>query len=183
MAGPAGLRPPLLISPGPVPAPAAAAGPSVSPATRTLPSPCLSPAPVARLERPATKPTPTAPAVRSDQSSEDDADYAGGRLLCAGCRAVITHRRERVERGGAHEHGRINPAGFSFHLACFAAAPGAATLGPATREHTWFPGYAWRIALCGGCGEQLGWRFEAGADRFFGLIVGRLVPEHGAPPG
>lgn len=85
-------------------------------------------------------------------------------------------------RAGGHEHGRINPAGLSFHIACFAAAPGAAAVGPATLEHSWFAGYGWRIALCGGCGEQLGWRFEApDGDRFFGLIVGRLMA--GEPPG
>lgn len=120
---------------------------------------------------------PPAPQHRDDSTANDHDEG----LLCALCRHPVTHPRERTVRSGAHEHGRINPAGFSFHLACFAAAPGATAVGPATLEHSWFAGYGWRIALCGGCGEQLGWRFEApDGDRFFGLIVGRLVA--GQPP-
>lgn len=129
-----------------------------------------------RLDSPARAPA-RAPAPRDD-ATEDTG--GGGRLLCGGCGNPITHPRHRIERGGAHEHGRINPAGFSFHLGCFAAAPGVALLGPPSTEHTWFPGYAWRIALCGACRDQLGWRFQdGGGDVFFGLILGRLVPEDG----
>ena len=142
------------------------------------PSPgCLGPRPGGRAARLLETPTtprrpPPAPRLGDDTAAHDD--HQG--LLCALCRHPVTHPRERIVRAGAHEHGRINPAGFSFHLACFAAAPGATAMGPATLEHTWFAGYGWRIALCGGCGEQLGWRFEASdGDHFFGLIVVRLV--------
>ncbi|MDZ7750689.1 MAG: cereblon family protein [Gammaproteobacteria bacterium] len=135
--------------------------------------PCPPRSPVQWLDAPATtRQRPPAP-----RRQTDDRDHPGdGALLCALCRHPVTHPRERIVRAGAHEHGRMNPAGFSFHLACFAAAPGAMVVGPATLEHTWFAGHGWRIALCGGCGEQLGWRFEApDGDRFYGLIVGRLV--------
>lgn len=41
---------------------------------------------------------------------------------------------------------------------------------------TWFPGRAWRIALCRGCGVHLGWSFEKEAmPPFFGLVKDRLV--------
>lgn len=116
---------------------------------------------------PRPEPVPGAP---------DEAE--GGALRCASCGAWVTHARERVARGGAHEHGRINPAGVSFHFGCFARAPGARPQGLASAQHSWFPGYAWRVAVCGGCGRHLGWEFEDGAgDRFHGLLVGVLVED------
>ncbi|XP_008558965.1 protein cereblon isoform X2 [Microplitis demolitor] len=32
---------------------------------------------------------------------------------------------------------------------------------PASTEYSWFPGYAWTIAHCGGCRFHMGWRFTA----------------------
>jgi hypothetical protein len=58
------------------------------------------------------------------------------------------------------------------------AAPGCTTQGAASREHTWFAGYAWRIANCASCLGHLGWRYERGADGFFGLILERLAEEN-----
>ncbi|XP_022788151.1 uncharacterized protein LOC111328060 isoform X3 [Stylophora pistillata] len=30
----------------------------------------------------------------------------------------------------------------------------------AFEEHSWFPGYAWRVAVCPQCGAHMGWSFE-----------------------
>lgn len=30
----------------------------------------------------------------------------------------------------------------------------------AFEEHSWFPGYAWRLAVCPQCGAHMGWTFE-----------------------
>lgn len=30
----------------------------------------------------------------------------------------------------------------------------------AFEEHSWFPGYAWRLAVCPQCGAHVGWSFE-----------------------
>lgn len=95
-------------------------------------------------------------------------------LRCRRCDHAITRPAARVSRAGAHVHTRINPGGWVYSIGCFAEAPGCVTTGPATTEHTWFAGHAWRVALCGACGEHLGWRFE-GPDAFWGIILERLA--------
>jgi hypothetical protein len=83
----------------------------------------------------------------------------------------------RIELGGAHEHRKTKPAGVTFHIGCFRHAPGAKGWGGAFAEHSWFAGHIWRIALCAGCNSHLGWGFEAGGERFYGLILDRLRSE------
>jgi hypothetical protein len=72
-----------------------------------------------------------------------------------------------------------NPHGMVFELVLLSAAQSLRLIGSMTDEFTWFQGYAWRVALCGGCGTHLGWRFEAiqGASPpvFFGLLRPELV--------
>ncbi|MCO5168795.1 MAG: cereblon family protein [Planctomycetes bacterium] len=95
-------------------------------------------------------------------------------LACARCGHAITRPAARVARGGAHVHTRINPYGYVFQLGCFDPAEGCAPEGPATLEHTWFAGHAWRLGTCRACGEHLGWRFEGETGVFWGLILDRL---------
>ena len=96
-------------------------------------------------------------------------------VRCRQCGFAITRPRDAVARGGAHRHTFANPHGIVFEIGCFAAAPGCAQAGPATDEFSWFGGYRWRVALCGGCLTHLGWRFaQAGGDNFHGLILDRL---------
>jgi len=97
------------------------------------------------------------------------------RLFCAQCRHPITHQDERIRVNGQHEHTCTNPYGFPFRIGCFRAAAGCVAQGEATAEHTWFAGYAWKIAVCASCDVHLGWRYEAPADRFYGLILDRLT--------
>jgi hypothetical protein len=103
------------------------------------------------------------------------------RLLCRACKAPITADEHRISIEGRHVHRRVNPFGIEFELGCFAAAPGAATLGEPTAEHSWFAGYAWSFACCGRCGEHLGWVFEGAEPTFHGLISNRLEEEQEAP--
>ena len=107
----------------------------------------------------------------------DDAGK-GRRLLCARCGHPVTRERERIDIDGVHEHRRTNPAGYRFHFGSFRAAPGCTTQGAPSHEHTWFAGYAWRIANCASCLGHLGWRYERGADGFYGLILERLAEEN-----
>lgn len=97
------------------------------------------------------------------------------RLFCAACRHFITHQDERIPVQGEHEHRFTNPHGIAFHIGCFREAGGCSAIGAATTEYTWFPGYAWRIALCANCRAHLGWRFQSEDDYFHGLIVDRLT--------
>lgn len=105
----------------------------------------------------------------------DEASRRERRLFCAACKQPVTHQDERIAVAGGHEHRCTNPHGLSFRIGCFRDAAGCAAVGAATIEYTWFQGYAWRIAVCAHCRAHLGWRFEADAERFHGLIVDRLT--------
>ncbi len=114
-----------------------------------------------------------------DQASElEDALFTARikRLLCRYCRCIITDDDQKTTREGQFIHYRTNPAGVAFEFGCYVDALGCSTLGEVTTEHTWFPGYSWKLAVCQGCGEHLGWLFK-GDDSFYGLIQDRLVLE------
>ena len=97
-------------------------------------------------------------------------------ILCAACRYRVTADGHRIAVSGGHDHRCVNPHGIQFHIGCFRQAPGCVTLGEPTTEFTWFPGFAWSQALCKGCSQHLGWRFEsAEASVFFGLVLDRLI--------
>jgi hypothetical protein len=124
------------------------------------------------LHDPPKTAVPAAPDAAGEPAATAASDPA---LVCAACAAPITHARYRIAVLGAHEHRCLNPAGLLFHIGCFALAIGCRTLGPASSEYTWFPGYLWRLALCGACGQHLGWHFRAeSGDAFFGLVLDRL---------
>jgi hypothetical protein len=76
-----------------------------------------------------------------------------------------------------------NPQGLVFELVLLGRAQALRLVGSATQEFTWFQGYAWRVALCDGCGIHLGWRFEAVAGSsppvFFGLLRRELIDRGG----
>jgi hypothetical protein len=97
------------------------------------------------------------------------------RLFCALCGHPITHQDERIPVNGSHEHTCTNPVGHAFGIGCFHEAAGCVAIGEATEAHTWFKGYAWRIAICASCEHHVGWRFEAPTDYFHGLILDRLT--------
>jgi hypothetical protein len=96
-------------------------------------------------------------------------------LKCAACGLLITYRDAGIAMGGQHARWFTNPGGYSYQVGCFDRAPGCSHLGADTEEHSWFPGYAWTIALCAGCGIHLGWRFRSRADQFYGLILDRMI--------
>jgi hypothetical protein len=96
-------------------------------------------------------------------------------IVCAACGGTVTSARHRVSTNGAHAHRFMNPGGYLFHIGCFAEAVGCAIIGPASNEYPWFPGFAWRIAICAQCRVHLGWHFRGeGPAGFFGLILDRL---------
>lgn len=109
--------------------------------------------------------------LTSARPADDAAPRLDPVVRCRSCGHAITRPGAATEVLGAHEHTFRNPAGYSFHVLCFDEAPGCLTLGPATLAATWFPGYAWALAVCGGCHEHLGWSYGA----FFGLIATRLL--------
>ena len=111
------------------------------------------------------------PGSLSDLETRERSKHA---IVCAACAASITSPNHRIAVQGAHEHRFMNPAGFVFHIGCFAHAIGCTIVGPDSLEYPWFPGFAWRFALCGSCGQHLGWHFRTTRESFFGLILDRL---------
>jgi hypothetical protein len=104
----------------------------------------------------------------------------GRALRCVECRHAITSVDARIEKGGSHRNVFCNPHGVVFEVGCFAVAPGCVLVGGVSTEFSWFPGHAWRVAVCGRCHLHLGWRFQntEGTGAFFGLILPHLVEEH-----
>ncbi|MCA9649584.1 MAG: hypothetical protein H6712_25815 [Myxococcales bacterium] len=117
---------------------------------------------------------PAGPVGRTRARGRSETGELGRRRLrCRECAAVISSERARIEVAGAHAHTFVNPAGFVFEIGCFRSAPGCVGAGPSEAFFSWFPGYAWRVQLCRGCGAQLGWSYGARPD-FFGLVLDRL---------
>lgn len=92
-------------------------------------------------------------------------------ILCKTCAHEITKPSLAIQ---PHEHTFTNPMGMVFNIACYKDAPGAASFGMPTKVATWFPGYAWSLAICLECKSHIGWWFE-GDGKFAGLIVDRLL--------
>lgn len=95
-------------------------------------------------------------------------------LVCRACRAPVSRADFAIAMDGAHQHTFFNPAGVTYEIGCFSAAPGCAQVGPPTAEFAWFAGYRWCYALCRSCDVLLGWYFTGRGNGFWGLIVNRL---------
>jgi hypothetical protein len=109
------------------------------------------------------------------QTSGDQSVSRPRWVRCAACGHAIADEAARIERDGAHVHAFVNPAGIAFTIGCFREAPGCRAEGEESTVWSWFPGFAWTVALCARCGTQLGWLFRGEAMGFFGLIVSRLA--------
>lgn len=122
--------------------------------------------------------TPGAPGRSVDvQAILADLGGQGGGVRCRACGHLVTRVSARMEVGGVHEHERMNPAGFLYRIGCFRVAPGCVGVGGTSTHFTWFPGCAWRVAICGGCFEHLGWSFSGEGRSFYGLILERLAED------
>jgi hypothetical protein len=128
------------------------------------------------LQRDRDRPADVREPERRDAPDDDD----GRILVCAACLQAVTTTSARIEMSGGHAHTFSNPHGIVFHIGCFAVAPGCGVASESSTLHTWFPGYAWQIAVCRGCGEHLGWLFRSGDSCFHGLIFDRLAETEGS---
>ncbi|MBI1422811.1 MAG: hypothetical protein GC149_05030 [Gammaproteobacteria bacterium] len=120
--------------------------------------------------------TPWTPAGHTvKQDNTDAVEKRQSALCCTQCRHQITDTAARLELAGGHTHIFTNPGGFTYEIMLFEYAD-CVTHGPATTEYTWFPGFAWQLALCANCQAHLGWRYRrTGSAAFYGLIRDRLI--------
>jgi len=118
--------------------------------------------------------------TRKPEKRDTPGDDAGRVLVCAVCLRAVTTTSARIEMSGSHAHTFSNPHGIVFHIGCFAVAPGCGVASEPSTHYSWFPGYAWQIVVCRGCGEHLGWLFHSGDSRFHGLIFDRLTGSEGS---
>lgn len=108
----------------------------------------------------------------SEQALEEARPQPEVPLCCRACGQVLASGPDRHIES---EHTFRNPAGFSFHVVVPLKVKGLQYEGPAVDRDSWFPGFAWRIALCQACGTHLGWGFESRNEPgFTGLIATRL---------
>jgi hypothetical protein len=135
----------------------------------------VAPVPLRLLERSPRRP---GGALRPSEKTAP-VDHEDRLLLCAACGHGITSASACTTRSGRHSHTFANPHGFVFHIGCFATAPGCRASSTPSIDFTWFPGFAWQIGVCRGCGEHLGWLFRSAEDTFCGLILDRLVEQGG----
>lgn len=105
---------------------------------------------------------------------EEDERPDEGYIFCVACSHVIGHVNDRFEVNGSFEHRFVNPYGFEHHFGCHREAHGCAIVGGPQAADSWFPGFRWRLADCGGCGVHMGWLFEREDAHFFGLILRRI---------
>jgi hypothetical protein len=108
------------------------------------------------------------------ESSRDAQAPGDDSLRCTACDHRITERGYRREMSGAHEHVFVNPAGLSFRIGCFVAAPGCVHVGMTSGVFSWFAGWTWQVAVCSRCRAHLGWMFRCAGEQFHGLIVSAL---------
>lgn len=114
------------------------------------------------------------PIDKTDSKKQDS--EVGKQLLCRNCLQIITSPAERILVQGSHKHTFANPQGIIYEIGCFRNANGCSYAGVPTDEYTWFRGFRWKVALCGGCLTHLGWLFiSTSSVTFNGLILNRLV--------
>lgn len=112
--------------------------------------------------------------VLADRDKPETDEPETPSLRCRTCGQPVASMNDRVEVGGKHGHALFNPAGILFEVGCFIRAPGCRYAGEFTFEFTWFPGYAWRFAMCRRCDAHLGWEYRGASGGFVGLIMTEL---------
>lgn len=96
-------------------------------------------------------------------------------IRCKNCGGIITRPSCQIQMDNAFSHAFANPHGHVFVIGCFDDAPGCVAVSPPSSEFSWFKGYEWIVGGCHGCGIHLGWIFRSDLDKFFGLILDKLI--------
>jgi len=96
-------------------------------------------------------------------------------VACALCHNPITYLSCQIIVNNAFSHTFANPHGCVFEIGCFSEAKGCMASSIAFTEFSWFFGFSWKIGVCTQCSTHLGWIFQSGSDRFYGLILEKLI--------
>ncbi len=94
--------------------------------------------------------------------------------FCNACGHLITLAKHQSAQDGKHRHRFMNPFGYVYLIGIFSGASGLLPEGKPSDLFSWFEGYEWQVQLCAQCREHLGWSFDNGAHRFYGLILPKL---------
>jgi hypothetical protein len=128
----------------------------------------------------APAPRTSGPSANADAAARDETER---HLRCRSCGAKVADPGSLfAATDGRVRHVFANPSGKVFEILTLLVAKGLVLYGPPSLEFTWFPGHAWRVALCAQCGTHLGWSFEAASEGvtpplFFGLLTSELVED------
>ncbi len=113
--------------------------------------------------------------VRLKPENETATDKERNPFLCRVCENEVTDSEHSTVVDGRHEHSFVNPAGIPYRIGCFVDVWGCIVHGIPTREFTWFAGFTWCFCSCARCFTQLGWYYQSGRGKFFGLILDNLT--------
>ena len=84
-------------------------------------------------------------------------------FVCCNCDSFIGRQSNMFPMSKEGPQGTYcNPAGIIHDTVTLYQAQGLSlSRHPPSTEYTWFPGYAWTIAMCVNCGTHMGWKFTA----------------------
>ncbi|MFC1668839.1 cereblon family protein [Spirochaetota bacterium] len=126
------------------------------------------------------KQTETADTIVVEPEIEMEENYEKEHvIICKFCQNIITSPQNIIEINGQHSHTYKNPAGHIFTIGCFKEAAGCKVFEEPTLEYTWFSGFTWCFAICSNCNSHLGWFYESGDNKFYGLILKNLIDNSG----
>jgi cereblon len=92
------------------------------------------------------------------------------RIRCRVCNNEVADPGDVFRAGEDAVQVFVNQAGYAHEVITVLDAWNVVISGRPTTEFSWFPGYAWRHVLCGGCGNHVGWLYETvvgGSPRVF----------------
>lgn len=98
-----------------------------------------------------------------------------GIIVCAFCNHHITEPSKQITVNNSFHHVFANPHGLIFEIGCFSDAKGCVASSISSCEFSWFFGFSWKIGDCNECSTHLGWIFSSESDRFYGLILEKLI--------
>jgi len=96
-------------------------------------------------------------------------------IVCALCNHHITDPSRQMVVNNSFSHVFANPHGLVFEIGCFSSAKGCVASSIASIEFSWFIGFSWQVGACNRCSSHLGWIFSSESDRFYGLILEKLI--------